>query len=114
MIEKVKMDEMPVKEYVIIPMNDQNHKAVDYAKFLIGSNGNKISELRKPAKIFWDIIIGNKRLIFTWNASSTCFRVLALVSMNGMPKERANSWMDRCSMERCCKSHLLPTKTIGT
>jgi hypothetical protein len=46
MVERAKIDEMPVKEYVIIPMNDQKHEAVHYVKFLIGRNYCKIAELR--------------------------------------------------------------------
>ena len=46
-IELIKIEKMPVKDSVIIPINDQNHKAVDYVKFLMGKNSNKFYELQK-------------------------------------------------------------------
>jgi hypothetical protein len=52
--ERIKMEEKEENDFVIIPTDDQNHRAVDYVKFLIGSNGNKINELRTT---FPDILI---------------------------------------------------------
>ena len=44
--ERIKMEEKEENDFVIIPTDDQNHKAMNYVKFLIESNGSKINELR--------------------------------------------------------------------